>query len=66
MLPNLVTDPTNSGASGAYSQLHAVAFGQAEALMLGRTFFEDNGPAASYTTLLRVRFDALYSDGFER
>ena len=62
----LVTDPTNSGASGAYSQLHAVAFGQAEALMLGRTFFEDNGPAASYTTLLRVRFNALYGDGFER
>lgn len=61
----LVTDTTNSGASGAYSQLHAVAFGHAEALMFGRTFFEDNGPAASYTTLMRVQFDALYSDGFE-
>lgn len=62
----LVTDPTSSGAGGPYTQLHAVAFGQAEALMLGRTFFEDNGPAVSYTTLMRVGFDALFSDDFGR
>lgn len=58
-------DPSGSGARGAYSQLHAVAFTRSEAHLMGRTFFEDGGPDLSYISLLRVRFDAVFSDGFE-
>ena len=61
----VVRDPSGSGQSGPYTQLHAVAFDQAEALMFGRTFFEDNSLDLNYVTLLRVRFELIFSANFD-
>lgn len=62
----VVTDPTGQGQSGPYSQIHGMAYAHGEALMFGRTFFEDNAAGPDYVTLMRVRFDALFADGFGR
>lgn len=61
----VVNDPTGSGQSGPYSQLHGMAYANGEAVLFGRTFFEDNAIGADYLTLMRVRFDALFDDGFD-
>ena len=60
----VVTDPTGQGQSGPYSQIHGMAYANGEALMFGRTFFEDNAIGPDYVTLMRARFDALFADGF--
>lgn len=60
----VVTDPTGQGQSGPYSQIHDMVYADGEALMFGRTFFEDNAIGPDYVTLMRARFDALFEDGF--
>lgn len=60
----VVTDPAGQGQSGPYSQIHGMAYANGEALMFGRTFFEDNAIGPDYVTLMRARFDALFADGF--
>lgn len=60
----VVTDPTGQGQSGPYSQIHGMAYANGEALMFGRTFFEDNAVGPDYVTLMRARFDAVFADGF--
>jgi uncharacterized delta-60 repeat protein len=62
----VVADPSGQGQSGPYSQIHGMAYADGEALMFGRTFFEDNAAGPDYVTLMRVRFDALFADGFGR
>jgi uncharacterized delta-60 repeat protein len=61
----VVTDPTGQGQSGPYSQIHGMAYANGEALMFGRTFFEDEALGPDYVTLMRARFDALSADGFD-
>lgn len=60
----VVTYPAGQGQSGPYSQIHGMAYANGEALMFGRTFFEDNAIGPDYVTLMRARFDALFVDGF--
>lgn len=62
----VVTDPAGQGQSGPYSQIHGMVYANGEALMFGRTFFEDNAIGPDYVTLMRARFDALFGDGFGR
>ncbi|RYD15746.1 MAG: hypothetical protein EOP90_07310 [Lysobacteraceae bacterium] len=61
----VVADPEGQGQSGPYSQIHGMAFANGEALMFGRTFFEDNAIGPDYVTLMRARMDALFEDGYE-
>jgi len=60
-----IDDPTASGQSGDYDQLHAMVYAQGSALMFGRTFFEDNSNGLDYVSMVRATFDALFADGFE-
>jgi len=60
----VVSDPTQTGQSGPYSQLHGMVYANGEALLFGRTFFEDESIGVDYVTLMRTRFDALHADGF--
>lgn len=62
----VVGDPEGQGQSGPYSQIHGMAWANGEALMFGRTFFEDNAIGPDYVTLMRARMDALFEDGYER
>lgn len=61
----VVTDPSGQGQSGPYSQIHGMAYANGEALMFGRTFFEDEALGPDYVTLMRARFDALFADAFD-
>lgn len=60
----VVTDPVGQGQSGPYSQIHRMVYANGEAMMFGRTFFEDNAVGPDYVTLMRARFDGLFEDGF--
>ena len=62
----VVTDPEQQGQGGPYSQIHRMVYANGEALMFGRTFFEDQAIGPDYVTLMRARFDALFEDGFGR
>ncbi len=61
----VVADPEGQGQSGPYSQIHGMAWANGEALMFGRTFFEDNAIGPDYVTLMRARMDMLFEDGYE-
>jgi uncharacterized delta-60 repeat protein len=61
----VVGDPEGQGQTGPYSQIHGMAWANGEALMFGRTFFEDNAIGPDYVTLMRARMDALFEDGYE-
>lgn len=61
-----VSDPTGVGMEGAYVQLHRMHYQAGSALMFGRTFFEDhNSNGVDFVTLVRARFERLFSDSFE-
>lgn len=62
----LIADPTHSGIDGAYVQIHGMAYAAGRAVMFGRTFYEDAASLPSYVTLLKVGFDRLFVEGFDR
>jgi uncharacterized delta-60 repeat protein len=62
-----IADPDDVGQTGDYEQMHAIGYDPSDrsVLMLGRTFFEDNSNGVDYVSLVRARFDALLTDGFD-
>jgi uncharacterized delta-60 repeat protein len=60
-----IHDPSGSGQTGDYNQLHATAWHGGGLLMLGRTFFEDNSNGEDYVSLVRAPFVGILVDGFE-
>ena len=63
-----IADPTNTGQTGDYVQMHAIAYDRIDdsLLMLGRTFFEDDSTGDDYVTFVRARFDLVFADAFDR
>jgi len=61
-----IADPLGMGHTGDYNQLHAIVHDRFDdsVLVYGRTFFEDDED--DYVTLVRVRFDLVFGDGFDR
>ena len=63
-----IADPDDSGQSGDYVQLHAIAPREDSVLLFGRTFFEDNSNGLDYISMVRALFapaDILFANGFE-
>jgi uncharacterized delta-60 repeat protein len=60
-----ISDPTGTGQSGDYDQLHAVAVDETSALLFGRTFFEDNSNGRDYVSMVRAQFDAIFANGLD-
>jgi uncharacterized delta-60 repeat protein len=61
-------DPSGTGQTGDYDQLHAIAADGESVLMFGRTFFEDNSNGVDYVSMVRATFapdDRLFSSGFD-
>ena len=63
-----IADPTNTGQTGDYVQMHAIAYDRIDdsLVMLGRTFFEDDSTGDDYVTFVRARFDLVFADTFDR
>ena len=63
-----IADPTGTGQTGDYVQMHAIAHDRTDdsLLMLGRTFFEDDSTGDDYVTFVRARFDLVFADAFDR
>jgi len=63
-----IDDPDDVGQTGDYEQLHAIGYDRADdsMLILGRTFFEDHSNHHDYVTMVRARFDLVFSDAFDR
>jgi uncharacterized delta-60 repeat protein len=63
-----IADPSGTGQSGDYDQLHAIAADGESVLMFGRTFFEDNSNGIDYVSMVRATFvpaDRVFANGFE-
>jgi hypothetical protein len=60
-----IHDPSGSGQTGDYNQMHAAAWQGGGLLMLGRTFFEDNSDGEDYVSFVRARFEGILVDGFD-
>ena len=63
-----IADPSETGQTGDYDQLHAIAASEDSVLVFGRTFFEDNSNGLDYISMVRATFappDVLFADGFE-
>lgn len=63
-----IADPSGTGQSGDYVQLHAIATEPGSVLMFGRTFFEDNSNGLDYVSMVRTVFaapDTIFASGFE-
>jgi hypothetical protein len=60
-----ISDPTGAGQGGDYDQLHAMVYANGSALLVGRTFFEDNSNGLDYVSVVRTLFDSLFADGFD-
>ena len=64
-----VADPSATGQSGDYDQLHAIGATDDAVLLFGRTFFEDNSNGLDYISMVRAVFDpaddVLFADGFD-
>ncbi|HKE48840.1 MAG TPA: hypothetical protein VKB52_12310 [Rhodanobacteraceae bacterium] len=63
-----IDDPSNSGQTGDYVQLHAIAPRDDSVLLFGRTFFEDNSNGLDYVSMVRALFappDTLFANGFD-
>ena len=63
-----IADPSDSGQSGDYVQLHAIAPREDSVLLFGRTFFEDSSNGLDYISMVRAMFaptDVVFADGFE-
>jgi uncharacterized delta-60 repeat protein len=58
-------DPDGGLQSGDYDQLHALAFGGESAILVGRTFFEDDSNGRDYVSFVRVLFDRVFAGDFE-
>ena len=63
-----IADPSGTGQSGDYDQLHAIVAREDSVLLFGRTFFEDNSNGLDYISMVRTTFaplDLLFANGFE-
>jgi uncharacterized delta-60 repeat protein len=63
-----IADPSGTGQTGDYVQMHAIANADDSILMFGRTFFEDNSNGLDYISMIRAMFaapDVLFEDGFD-
>jgi len=60
-----IADPSGTGQTGDYVQLHAMAVTPGAVLLFGRTFFEDNSNGLDYISVVRTLFDQLFADGFD-
>lgn len=63
-----IADPSGTGQTGDYDELHAIAATDDSVLMFGRTFFEDNSNGLDYISMVRATFapaDTLFADGFD-
>lgn len=60
-----ISDPTGTGQSGDYDQLHAVAVDEKSVLLFGRTFFEDNSNGRDYVSMVRAVLDAIFANGWD-